>query len=171
MSNLQQNTRLPEKFLTVLAEEIKISEQMLHLLGGERQALVDMDMQTLIALSRKKEAMVTRLQGLDNALQEMAGKFIGNPSDKIIKLSSLMPLLDMATAQRLNALREKLASLREQILSRNTVNKGFALETKNFLSDAISTITNLVAERPTYARSKALNKPSTNLPSFVSREV
>lgn len=162
---------LPEKFYAILEEEVKLSEEIVSLLVQERKALVDMDMSVLISLSRKKENHVTRLQGLDSLLQEMARNFCESPSGKIIKLSALMPLLAKDEATRLNDYREKLAVLREQILSKNVVNRGFAQETKKFLNDAISTITHLVAEKPTYARTKGMSKPSVNQPSFISREV
>ncbi|MGV1100154.1 flagellar export chaperone FlgN [Thiovibrio sp. JS02] len=162
---------LPAKFYEILKEEIFLSEEMLRILSQEKEALVKMEMQTLLSLSGKKAALVSRLQALDAGLQESARAFTGASGDTVIRLRSLGSRLDAEEARSLEQYRLRLVELREEILARNIVNKRFSEETRRFLNDAISTITSTVAERPMYGRGKGFAKPSLHQPSFISREV
>jgi len=162
---------LPEKFYDTLKEEIAISEEMLKILSQEQEALTRMDMQALINISARKSYRVAHLQALDKQLQEIASSLTGCPAGTVVKLRTLEPMLDPAEAKEIAEYRLRLGSLREEIFTRNIVNKKFTEETKHFLNDAISTITGAVAERSMYGRSKSLAKPSVNHPSLISREV
>ncbi len=169
--NNMQTAKLPARFFEILKQEIAVSQEMLSVLKEEKQALIDMEMQTIINLSRKKEHCLKRLQGLDEMIQQVSRTITGAQPHENIRLKDLVGLLPPLEAKKLEAVRVKLSSLREEVLSKNLINKKFAEETKNFLGDAISTITSTVAERPMYGRSKGLNKPSVNQPSLISREV
>ena len=165
-------TALPEKFYETLREEIALSEGMLVILAREKDALVSMDMPTIVATSGKKEACVVRLQALDAHLQEMARAFTGSPDSGTIRLRSLAAMLSPEELAYLEGFRVRLDRLREEIATRNLINRNFTEETSKFLSDAISLITNAVAERPAYGRGRMAMKPSTaGQPSFISREV
>lgn len=169
----QQNTTqatLPPKLFEILEKEVALSQEMLRILEAEKDALVEMDMQTLLNLSRKKENQLSMIQALDQSLQETSQKLANRGSDEPVKLTELAALASDAEVERLMGYRERLITMREEIISRNVINKHFAEDTQHFLGDAISMITNAVAERPMYSN-KGINKPSVKQPSLISREV
>jgi flagellar biosynthesis/type III secretory pathway chaperone len=162
---------LPAKFFEVLEQEIMLSQDMLAILNEEQKALVAMDMQALIHLSAKKENRLSRIQALDAMLTDMATVLRPGAPVKTARLSALIPMLPREEGDKLSQYRKKLAGLREEILSRNQVNRHFATDVKKYLNDAISLITSSIADRPMYGLNGMSRKPSLNQPSLLSREV
>jgi flagellar biosynthesis/type III secretory pathway chaperone len=162
---------LPPRFFETLEQEVLLSQDMLTILDEEEKALVAMDMQSLIRLSGKKENRLSRIKALDTLLTEMTQELRPEPSDKTARLAALIPLLNPEQGGKLAQYRKKLAGLREDILSRNQINKHFAADVKQYLNDAISLITSGIADRPMYGLTGLNRKPSLNRPSFISREV
>ncbi|MFA6497860.1 MAG: flagellar export chaperone FlgN [Desulfurivibrionaceae bacterium] len=162
---------LPAKFFEALEQEVLLSQDMLTILSEEQKALVAMDMQALIRLSSKKENRLNRIQALDSLLAEMAGTFHPNTHEKSARLAALIPLLNSEEGGKLAQYRKKLTGLREEILSRNQINKHFAADVKTYLHDAITLITSGIADRPMYGLTGLSRKPSLNQPSLISREV
>ena len=161
---------LPARFFEALEQEVLLSQDMLAILHEEEKALVAMDMQALIRLSSKKENRLSRIQGLDSLLTEMAGELRPEATGKAPRLGALIPLLRAEEGEKLDHYRKQLARLREEILSRNQINKHFAADVKSYLNDAISLITSGIAERPLYGLTGRSRKPSLNPPSLISRE-
>lgn len=164
---------LPPLFFKAMEQEIILSEEMVTILNAEQQALVAVDMPALISLSTRKGALATRLAAMDTQLQEMARAAMGQPQDTVIRLRAIAGLLDPAEASKLEASRLRLASLRNEILSKTIVNRKFTEETRQFLNDALTTITGSMTERPLYGRNmgRGMGRPMTNQPSLISREV
>lgn len=162
---------LPARFYEILEQEILLSQDMLAILQEEQKALVSMDMQELLRLSGKKENRLSRIQALDSMLADLTEEFRPEGADKTARLSALIPLLNPSEGARLDLYRKKLAGLREEILSRNQVNKHFAADVEKYLNDAISLITSGIAERPMYGLTGRSKKPSLSQPSLISREV
>ena len=162
---------LPAKFFEALDQEILLSQDMLAILSEEQKALVAMDMQSLLRLSAKKENRLSRIQALDSLLAELARELRPGAPDKTAKLAALIPLLNPEEGGKLAQYRKKLTGLREDILSRNQINKHFAADVKTYLNDAITLITSGIADRPMYGLTGLTRKPSLNPPSLISREV
>lgn len=163
---------IPPRFFEILEEEVALSEEMLNLLDQEKAALISMDMQGLIAVSRKKTNQLARIQGMDVALQELSGQ-ITAAADGKASLGTVIQLVgEEAIRDRLQGYRRQLLQLREGILSKNVINKHFAEDTRHYLNDAISLITSALVENPAaYQKGKAGKKPSANPPTLISREV
>ena len=162
---------LPDEVFELLHKEVELSREMLDLLEREKTALVEMDMPTLIELSRLKLKQVSRIQTLDESLQKSSRQLTGSTA-KVVKLSSLGACAGDAELQLLEDLRLQLLTLREEILSKNVINKLFAEDTGRYLRDAISLITTAVAEQhPAYGKAKQGGKSASNQPSLISREV
>ena len=162
---------LPARFFETLEQEVLLSQDMLAILREEQKALVSMDIQALLRLSSKKENRLSRIQALDSLLAEMTGAFLPEAQGKTARLAALVPLLPRAEGEKLGQYRKKLTGLREEILSRNRINKHFAADVKQYLHDAISLITSGIADRPMYGLNGLSRKPSLNQPSLLSREV
>ena len=164
---------LPPMFFKAMEQEITLSEEMLTILNAEQQALVSVDMPALISISTKKGALATRLAAMDNQLQEMARSALGQPQNAAIRLRAISGLLAPAEASKLEASRLRLATLRKEILSKTIVNRKFTEDTRQFLNDAITTITGSIAERPLYGRGRGrgMGRPTVNQPSLINREV
>lgn len=162
---------LPARFFETLEEEILLAQDMLAILSEEQKALVHMDIQALLRLSGKKENRLSRIQALDSLLTEMAGELCPESPGKTARLAALIPLLPPEEGEKLGRSRNRLAGLREEILSRNRINRHFAADVKKYLNDAITLITSGIADRPLYGLTGLNRKPSLNPPSLLSREV
>src|SRR3990167_8277685 len=101
----------------------------------------------------------------------MARELCPGAPDKTARLAALIPLLAPEEGGKLGRYRKKLTGLREEILSRNQINKHFAADVKQYLNEAISLITSGIADRPMYEFTGRSRQPSSNQPSFISREV
>lgn len=162
---------IPDEVFELLRKEVDLSQEMLTLLDQEKTALVAMDMPTLIELSRQKLKQLGRIQALDESLQETSRR-LTDSTTPAITLSSLNDYASEAERPQLEDLRHRLLALREQILSKNMVNKRFAEDTQHYLSDAISLITTAAAEQhPSYGKAKQGGKSYANQPTMISCEV
>jgi len=166
-----EHRSLPAKFFETLDQEILLSLDMLAILNEEQKALVAMDMQALIRLGAKKENRLTRIQALDSLLTDLAAELSPAAHDKPARLAALIPLLNPEEGEKVSQYRKKLTGLREDILSRNQINRHFAEDVKTYLNDAISLITSGIAERPMYGLTGLSRKPSLSQPSLINREV
>jgi len=170
-TELAEISSLPAKFFETLEQEIMLSQDMLAILNEEQKALVAMDMQALIHLSAKKENRLSRIQALDALLTDMAAMLRPEAPVKTARLTAIIPLLPKEEGEKLGQYQKKLTGLREEILSRNQINRHFAMDVKKYLNDAISLITSGIADRPMYGLNGLSRKPSLNQPSLLSREV
>ncbi|HIJ89733.1 MAG: flagellar protein FlgN [Desulfobulbaceae bacterium] len=173
MSHTQttEHRSLPSRFFEALEQEVHLSEDMLAILSEEQQAMLAMDMQALMLLNGRKENRLGRIQAMDTLLQDMAGQFLSRAAGQSARLSELIPAVPPEEGEKLTLYRQKLAALREDILSRNQTNKLFAADVKKYLNDALSMITSGIADRPMYGATGMSRKASLNQPSFISREV
>lgn len=158
-------------FFEALEQEVLLSQDMLAILQAEQNALVAMDIQALVHLSGKKENRLSRIQALDCQIADLTKELHPEASGKAAGLAALLPLLNPEDGEKLTQYRKKLTGLREEILSRNQINRHFAADVKAYLNDAISLITGGIAERPMYGISTHGRNSSLNQPSLISREV
>ncbi len=168
-----QHLPLPLIF-DILKRQITISTNFLTLLEAEKNALVNMDMSSLISLTRLKERELAKMAQLDHSLQEVAVQVVATVSgrnNKVIKLVELVPFMSREQALTMKGLRDQLAGLREKITDNNLINKRFTSDTLGYINDAISLICNEITSEPTYnipGRQLSGNSPA---PALLSREV
>ena len=168
----QQQRINPAKLLEIFNRQTSLGEEFLTLLAEEKTALVEMDMQTLISLSQKKEQQLIRLKTLDDELQEESRRLWPEDkgNNKIIKLTALAPFVSDEEHKRLADYRDRLAELHVKIQENNLFNKQFAEDTGKYLNDAIQLISNAVAEHSTYSTNGAKKYPAAQA-NLLSREV
>ncbi|MFZ5775706.1 MAG: flagellar protein FlgN [Thermodesulfobacteriota bacterium] len=162
---------MPPVLLKAMEQEIALSEEMVTLLGEEQQALVNMDMPALISISTRKGTLAARIATMDGQLQEMTRSLLGQPQSGTARLRALIEVLAPNDAEQVEAHRLRLVSLRDDILSKTIVNRKFTEETRQFLRDAMTTITGAVTERPMYGRGRSAARPTASMPTLISREV
>ncbi|MEW6519949.1 MAG: flagellar protein FlgN [Thermodesulfobacteriota bacterium] len=158
--------------LDILKRQIAISSGFLSILEEEKHALINMDVTSLISLTRKKESELAKIAQLDHSLQEVARRIVTSsaPQKKTIKLAELIPFMTREQTLAVKKYRDQLAGLREKISSNNLINKRFASDTLGYLNDAISLICGEIAGEKVYSmRGRQPRKAS--VPSLVSREV
>ena len=162
---------LPDEVFELLRKEVDLSREMLTLLDHEKTALVAMDVPALVELSRQKLKQLSRIRALDESLQN-ASRRLTDSTAPAIRLSSLNDYASEAERPQLEDLRQRLLALREQILSKNIINKRFAEDTQHYLNDAISLFTTAAAEQhPSYGKAKQSGKSYANQPTMISCEV
>ena len=159
--------------LDILKRQIAISAGFLAILEEEKHALINMNVASLISLTKKKECELAKIAQLDHSLQEVARRIVTtNPQNnkKMIKLAELIPFMTREQTLAVKKYRDQLAGLREKISSNNLINKRFASDTLGYLNDAISLICGEVAGDRLYSM-RGCQQRKTSVPSLVSREV
>lgn len=156
------NSPVEQEILEGLAINLNLSQELLTTLEEENTALRAMDTQGLFRISRHKDTLLAKLHYLDDSLRNSLAE-----EGKTQRASD-------PTSERMRMIgqyKEKIRSLRQEIQTRNWINKRFTEDTLSYLSDAIALITRPVQAENTYripGRSLARGK---NMPSFISREV
>ncbi|MCK5436888.1 MAG: flagellar protein FlgN [Desulfobulbaceae bacterium] len=174
----QPQNSIPYSLFDILEQETKLSRIILDTLTDERTAITKMDMPSLINLSKKKEKQLTRLQMLDKSLQEtiksmadITGAALKDASvEQAVDLAALIPIVNEKDAHELIKHRNSLKEMREEIKSRNHVNKRFAQNVQGYLNDAITLITGSIVDDEFYGAQGAA-KACASRPSFISTEV
>lgn len=166
----QLSTSAIEKIFEILELEIRFSQELLQLINEEQTALTAMDLQTLVKISRRKEAQLKKIQQYDSALQETAMRLTRLPEGKIIKIADLKPFIAENDAFKLEDYRDRLEALRQDVLDRNHTNKQFASDTLGYLGDAISLITGAISDKSLYC-ARGASRARVNGPTMISREV
>lgn len=160
---------ISQNIYEILESELEISQKLLDILDAEKIAMTKMDLKSIIALAKEKETHLAQLQQLDKSLQE-TGQIDGSSHDKVIPLSSLTNFASDEEEIRFKKYRDKLVYMREEIISRNLINKRFAEDVQGYLNDAISMITGPAEQNSMYGAT-GTNKPSSKRPTLISKEV
>jgi len=153
-----------------LQQQVQLCQGFLCLLKEEQNALVSMDLQSLMHFSRKKEELLLHIQRLDSSIQDSTGRLAVSVNAMPGSLAELIPLLDDDAAEELDDVRQKLKQIREEILVRNLINKRFTEDTLMYLNDAIALISGGGVPPSTYA-DQARHSRKNSDPSLISREV
>ncbi len=159
--------------LDILKRQISISSGFLTILEEEKNALINMDVPSLILLTRKKESELAKIAQLDHSLQEVARRVLpaeSHKKKKMIKLSELIPFMTSDQISVVKKYRDQLAILREKISSNNLINKRFASDTLGYLNDAISLICGEMTNKSVYGM-RGVKQRYHSFPARVSREV
>ena len=151
---------------------VKLSAEFLSLLQAEKKALTGMNIPVLAEITRKKDMDLTRIQRLDENIQEISRRMIPatEKASENIKLADTVPYLNKKDGLILEKYQKKLSLLRTEIVTANYVNKKFTNDTLGYLNDAVSLICNGIVSDPTY-NSGSQEKKAKTIPALVSREV
>ncbi len=159
-----------DSLFEILGSEENLSNELLNLLDQEQTALTAVDLKGLISLSQKKNKLAVQIHNLDETIQHVAKKMLGEDDRNIVKLSSLESKVDTAEAGKLKGFRQRLNDLRRKIHDCNMINKKFAEDTLGYINDGISMISGAVAAEGEYQGRVGLNRAS-NGPVLINREV
>lgn len=166
-----------QDILEGLAINLKLSEELLAALHEESAALRAMDTPALFRVSRQKDTLLAKINYLDDSLKKsMADK---GSDQGAARGNGAAPAGSKRTevgqnAEQLRVIGQyklKINAVRQEIKDRNTINKRFTEDTLGYLSDAINLITRPAQAENTYRYPGRSPARSTNLPSFISREV
>jgi len=156
----------------LLRSQVKLSTEFCSLLEAEKNALVIMDIPSLVELTRKKERDLARIQRLDENIQEVSRRIIesSKKTSGPVKLLETIPFLNQTDGHTVKEFQKKLSQLRTAIATINHVNQKFTKDTLGYLDDAVTLICNGISSDPTYnpASQEQRNK---SIPALVSREV
>lgn len=173
----QPQNSIPYSLFEVLEQETELSRIIIETLTDERTAITKMDMPSLINLSKRKEKQLTRLQMLDESLQKTIKGMADNSGpafrdaigEQTVNLAALIPTATERDAHKLITHRDSLKKMREEIKSRNHVNKRFAQNVQGYLNDAISLITGSIADDELYGAWGAAGTCASR-PALISTE-
>jgi flagellar biosynthesis/type III secretory pathway chaperone len=162
---IQSNRPTPpaeQDIMEGLAINLTLSRELLSTLQEESIALRAMDTQGLFRLSRQKETLLAKIHYLDASLRP-ALTAEGNPQTP--------PLHTPEQRQRIDQYRTKIKALRQEIQTKNIINKRFTEDTLGYLKDAIALITRPAEADHTYRIPGRSQPRGKTLPSFISRGV
>lgn len=160
--------------LTKLFELLDLQDRhcriFIQLLNQEKQILIDMGIQLLISLTSKKAYQLQRINGLDKAIREISRRICGEAGPTKFKLTEIIPYLDQHDGARLQSHCENLAGLREEIKTKNLINKQFTMDTLKYIDNGITLITGGIAEERRYQNKGTIRNLPLG-PALINREV
>ena len=169
-----------EEILLLLDKELACADDILTILKEELQALIDMDMSALVALTKRKMQQLGCMQRLDSAVQEKIGAFLAHSGrgkesrvdssrEKIVDISTVANLLEDGKKEELRRKKDMLQYKRRAIADKNYINKRLVEDSLGYLNDAISLLTTR-PEEPGYSNKQSGRKRASS-PAFLSRAV
>jgi flagellar biosynthesis/type III secretory pathway chaperone len=178
------NNQNVQDIFEALTLNVKLSQDLLTLLGSETKALRAMDPQELLTISKLKSTLISKIQFLDDSLKNhiadgepaalqgpprSSSRFSALPDNS--KLSGLIALLPEDKKEAARQCKEKLSKIRQDILVKNYINKKFTEDTLGYLGDAIALFTRPIIKQNTYSASGRRPRNASSLPQLISREV
>lgn len=164
---------LLEKLYADLDKQIELSGEVLSITRAEKEALVNMDTDSLFGLARSKSDKLDLIAEEDRRIRqnliEITSDFEAGQGDPV-KLLDILPLLEGRDADRIKEKRNKLVELRKKIINDNVVNKKFTTDVLGHLEDAVSLIVNGIQGSNFYNRQKR-GTIDNSRPSLLSREI
>lgn len=145
----------------------RLAEELLLLLKEENEALQKMDIRALTGLAKQKETTLIKIHYLDNRIAATVHHYFSKKGKKLVDLVPLLPK-DQATVLLQHNI--NLIGLRQDIQTKNLINKRFTGDTLLFINDAISLITARPKKNQLYS-CKGMAPYSDRVPTMISREV
>ncbi len=153
-----------EDLIEDLRVNMKLSEEILNVLGEENKALRGMATQDLFRLSKLKTNLLAKVNYLDQALKDR-GLSTAKP------LSMLSENLPKEQATIIKQYCQSIKQLRREIQTQNLINKRFTHDTLACLNEAISLITRPAPTGLSYGTIRGGKQYNSNQPSLISKEV
>lgn len=180
----QLSDQVVQEVFEALSLNVKLSQDLLTLLGNESEALRAMNPQELLTISKQKRTLLSRIQFLDESLKNHIAdsdpvvtpkpKTNGYASATVpnkFKLSGLIELLPQDRVEAANNCKAQLNKIRQAIIVKNYINKKFTEDTLSYLGDAIALFTQPVAKQNIYCATGMKSRRGSSVPQFISREV
>ena len=166
------NSKTPHftKLIANLQKQIKFSKIFISLLDKEQKALIEMDIDTLIAISKQKKSGVRQMVYVDEQIREATRAIANNLEKEELTLKQLCTILPENDARKIEIGATLLKKIRLKIEEKNYINFRFTHDTLHYLSDAIRLISDGVATDPIYSTC-GLGKAASVAPTLISREV
>lgn len=182
MSN-QQNIKIEELF-----EGLKLSQTLaadiLDILKEENKAIQKMATQSLIRITKQKEDLLEKTYYLDNKISTMVSQYMSSVSRQVKstpggvspqiskgkKITDLVPILSPEQGQIIQQYYKNLTKFRQEIFTRNMINKRFIKDTLQYINDAISLITDQPPKNRLYCN-KGRADYGNQKATMISREV
>ena len=160
-----------QNIVDILEQEEKLWLDLQRLIDQERQALTDMNVDMLMAISRGKAVLTEKLVKKEEALQAEAGALINAGPGENVKLEDLLLHVDDKNlAGKMSDRRSRLAAIRRRVLDENIINRKFAEDTLGYLNDGIAMIMRSGDNSDLYKRGNS--RPQVHAgPAMISREV
>ncbi|TBV79167.1 MAG: flagellar protein FlgN [Desulfobulbaceae bacterium] len=166
--------KIPGGIFDLLARELTLSRDLLSILDLEQAALVAMNLNELISLSRRKAEHLEVVREIDEQLRLQVEQFTGagSSAEKAVRLSDLIELVNDEKKATLAEQCRELVELRQEVAAKSVINHNFVEETKRHIHDAISLITSAVGEQPFgYGKAGYPAGRGIGRPNLISREV
>lgn len=167
---MQPQTPHFTKLIANLQKQIKFSKIFITLLDKEQAALIDMNIATLMTLSKQKESGLRQMTYVDEQIQEATRAILDVPKEESVTLQQLGAVLPKDDARKIEIGASLLKKIRIKIDEKNYINLRFTQDTLHYLGDAISLISDGIATDPIYSI-HGLGKASSVAPALISREV
>ena len=138
---------------------LKLSQDLLALLGEENLALRSMSTQELFRISRQKTMLLAKLGYVDATLKNILpaeGQNSGEASER---------------GQVIGQYKRRINEVRGEIMANNMINKRLTEDTLGYLNDAISLLTRPSREEALYRAPGKVPARNITLPSVISRAV
>lgn len=155
----EPKTKSGQEIIEGLAVSLKLSQDLLASLHEESKALRTMSTQELFRTSHQKDILLSKIHYLDDALQSSFSALRKDPAS-----SSLSP----EHSRLIDDYKRKITNIRQEIQTRNTINKRFTEDTLRYLSDAIALITRPPEADNTYRMPGRSQARAKNMPSYIS---
>ncbi len=158
------------KLMASLQKQIKFSKIFITVLDKEQKALLDMDMASLLTLSKQKESGVRQMTYVDEQIKEATQALLNAPEEQTVTLKEVCTVLPEKDAHKIEIGATLLKKIRRQIEEKNYINFRFTHDTLQYLGDAIRLISDGVSTDPIYSI-QGLGRAASVAPALISREV
>ena len=159
-----------KKLMENMQKQIKFSKIFVSILDKEQRALIDMDMPTLMTLSKQKESGMRQMLYVDEQIKEATNAIANAPDEHGATIKEICTILPATDAEKITIGSTLLKKIRLQIEEKNYINFRFTHDTLQYLGDAIRLISDGVATDPIYS-TRGLGKAASVAPTLISREV
>jgi len=164
------NTTGIEELFEALKLSQTVSAEIYELLKEENGAIQKMATQSLIRITKQKEDLLEKINYLDNKIGAIIRRYLANKEHTGNKIGDLLPFLPPEQGQILEQYRKNLTKYRQEIFTRNMINKRFTHDTLQYIDDAISLITAQPSENNLYGN-RGVAHYVNQKPAMISREV
>lgn len=155
---------LMDEFLSVIESQAKFYQSLVSVLREEHTAVVESRMEMLNEVNFKKEALILKIQILENQRSELMNKLsevMGCPVQELT-LAKLSQLTEKPYTKRLNACRSNLLPLIRSVCQANDRNRSLLTHSIDLVKGSIVLMNNLIASNAVYYRTGKIQSNDKN---------
>ncbi len=127
----------------LLEEDVHLYQNLLTLLGKERECLRALSVDDLLGVTKAKETELLKIRMLEQTLKDLTGEILKRHDRSVdeVTLTALTGVVDGRQARLLKHYLAILAALKEEIAEYNTYNKRFIQEGLEHVEESIAILT------------------------------